>query len=648
MPLFASIRNFSRRSASELLFLATLLTLLAITAWIYLPGIHGPPVLDDFNNLSPLGQYGGVSDFDTFRNFVFGNQSGPTGRPVSMLSFLIDAQDWPADISQFKYTNVMIHLLCGTVFCWLGFLLAQMLGMTKQGSIQVALIVAMLWLVHPLNVSTALYIVQRMTQMATLFAGLSIVFYLLGRRALPVNARLAYVYLALCLFPFGLLSVLSKENGALLLLLIAMMEGLFFRQLPTTALFRLWFRVGILVPLALVIGFLIYAAPENLDLYNYRAFTLGERLLTETRVLSTYIWKIFFPDQLLGSVFHDSYPASTGLLTPITTALSSLFLIALLTLAWLARHRQPVFSFGVFWFFVMHLIESTYVPLELYFEHRNYMPMFGPLFALGWYLRLLMASVADKTLKVIAGVFVGGIFCLSTWLTWNVAGVWGNDGRFYSYMAAQWPDSIRAQLVYAEYLDSVGQREQALEQHYILREYHPRELVVLLSLWNFACKYNLEQPMSLADITALPDLDFKLGIISYHIDTLQNNLSSNRCPRPSRQELVNFYERIAEFPMPDGRSALFRYSYANLFILLGDSENALAQLELAADINPAVNYRMRQAVIAGLMGAWDRALAYIDQAAELDAARNPLLPSRMPEIESVRRVMREQRELSLQ
>ena len=38
----------------------------------------------------------------------------------------------------------------------------------------------------------------------------------------------------------------------------------------------------------------------------------------------------------------------------------------------------------------MHLLESSYIPLELYFEHRNYMSMIGPIMASVWYLNVLL------------------------------------------------------------------------------------------------------------------------------------------------------------------------------------------------------------------------------------------------------------------
>ncbi len=623
-------------------FALALIALLSFTAWLFMPGTDGPFVLDDFGNLSALGEYGGVVNFDTFRQFVFANNSGPTGRPVSMLSFLIDARNWPADPGPFKYTNIMIHLLCGITFCWLAYLLSERLGLQRRACIQIALIVTMLWLVHPLNVSTALYVIQRMAQLMTLFATLALIFYLLGRRAMEHHDIKANLYLLLSLFPFGLLSVLSKENGALLLLLIVILESLFFRNHLRTRLFTLWYRAAVVFPLLIVLAFLVYSIPGFLETYEFRHFSMSERVLTETRILSTYIWKIFLPDQYLGSVFNDAYNLSTGIFSPPTTSLAILFLLFLFGLAIYWRQRQPIFSFSVFWFFTLHLTESTFLPLELYFEHRNYMAMFGPLFAIAWYVHKLLSSTIDMAAKSVATFFVAGNFLLSSWLTYSVIQIWSTQEHFYQYMTEQQPQSLRARLVYSEYLETTGQYQEALEQLYILREYHPNEVVVLLRLWNFACLYQLEQPMSLLEISNLPELRLSMGSVSFQLETLENNLRAGYCSPPPLEELVALYQRVMKFTMRPGRSARARFNFSNLYLMFNQPDKALEKLEEAIAFQPSISIRLRQAVVAGIAGDYNLGLSFIEMARELDSNRSVPLPSREAQIAQIESALRAQ------
>lgn len=616
-------------------FFIGIIFILGVTALLYWPGIDGPFVLDDSANISRLGEFGGITNFDALRQFVFSNASGPGGRSVAMLSFLIDAQDWPVDPASFKYTNIMIHLLCGLAFCWLAFLLGQHLKLSKPASAQIALIVTGIWLLHPLNVSTTLYIVQRMAQLMTLFATLSLVFYLLGRRALESNLRRAMLYLLLCLFPFGLLSVLSKENGALLLLIIVVLERLFFANDYAPKAFKIWYRIGVVFPLLIVLAYLAYSTPDFLTEYSARNFTLGERLLTETRILSNYIWNIFLPSGQLGSVIHDNYPVSTSLLDPLSTFTSSVFLVLLLSSAIYLRRSQPVYSFAVLWFFTLHLVESTYIPLELYFEHRNYMAMFGPLYALIWYLRRLLVSQVHRSFRYFAQFAVLAVVALSIWLSWQFVAIWSDPMSLNSRMAMQKPDSYRAQSNYVNHLELQGYIEQAHEQLFINLGHHPNDVLSLLNVWNFSCKYGFEQPLSIAEIAAKDDLEMHAQGVHVQLNVLLQNIRDNRCQPPEIEALFSLYERVGEFNLRPGMRASYYSSYSDLFFLLQRVDEGLAKLDLSSELSSSIDYRIKQALIASLFGQLDRALGYLELAREADLNRPRLLPSRRASIEQV-------------
>lgn len=75
---------------------------------IYWQGLKGGFIFDDFVNLQELGTYGTIDSWDKFRAFVTNGFSGPTGRPISLASFLIDDNTWPTQAPIFKYTNLMI------------------------------------------------------------------------------------------------------------------------------------------------------------------------------------------------------------------------------------------------------------------------------------------------------------------------------------------------------------------------------------------------------------------------------------------------------------------------------------------------------------------------------------------------------------
>lgn len=609
-----------------------LAALTAASVFVYWPGLTGPLLFDDYINLSPLGEDGGVSSWSNFKAFVFGNPSGPTGRPVSMLSFLIDAQNWPPHIASFKYTNILIHVLCGLMLCWLAIELFQILGVTQQRSAMLGLLVAALWLLHPLNGSTTLYVIQRMTQLMTLFALASLLCYLKGRQRILSNPSSGFLLLCLCLFPFALLSVLSKENGALILFLIVAFELSVFRSTLRNSALLLWFRVGVLVPIAVFVCYLLFTLPDALAGYEFRHFDLFERLLTQARILSIYLSQIFLPLGAGVSLFHDDIPISSSLISPLSTAFSIAFLGVAGGIGLYVRKTEPVLFLGIAWFFSMHVLESSYMPLELYFEHRNYMSMIGPIIACVWYLDRLLLSAHAVYFKR-AGIAVFALFLVITpLLTWQHSILWGHTGNLYAYWAENQPESSRAQISYADFLSANGFPEESLARLRQAHELNPREITTLLHMWNRACEFGLTAPYSLAEIQQMDDLEFFHNNVSFHLTTLVENLLLNKCSYPDSQTMVALFDRVGELSLSTERAASYHFLYSDLFVHYRQLNPALIQLRAAFDMVPSPHIPIRQAMLSASAGNNADALVFLERARAADRERSMLLPSFEEEI----------------
>lgn len=579
-----------------------------------------------------MGEDGGVSSWSTLQQFVFGNSSGPSGRPVSMASFLIDAQDWPPNIASFKYTNIMIHLLSGLMLCWLVNELMQILGLSAQRSALLGLLVAGLWLLHPFNGSTTLYIVQRMTQLMTFFALASLLCYLKGRRVVLTNPRKGLLLLCLCLFPFSLLSVLSKENGALILMLIVVFELSIFRSQPKNAALTIWFRTGIVAPLALFGIYLLLSFPDAIAAYEFRHFSLYERLLTESRILVIYLGKILLPVDAGVSLFRDGLPLSKSLFSPISTLFSVLLLAGLITAGLYWRKTQPMLFFGTAWFFVMHLLESTYLPLELYFEHRNYMAMIGPIISCVWYLHSLMQTSHWRNWKRVAMALLAITLMLFAWTTWQHSKIWGRPGGLLAYWAENQPNSSRAQFSYADLLSQVGDHEGSLLYLQRAHELNPREVTTLLHMWNRACEFGLDAPYNLEEIAGLEGLEFYHNDINFHLTALIKNLDAGNCNFPSDQTMITLFDAIAELPLSIEARASYHFLYSDIFVHYRQLDPALIQLRYAFDLNPHPKIPMRQAEVSASAGRYSDALIFLQRARAADKEQSFLLPSFEDEI----------------
>src|SRR5690348_14370979 len=87
------------------LCLVALAAILALAWWAYHPGLSGDFLFDDFANLPALGATGPVDNWATFWRYITSGKADPTGRPLTLLTFLIDARNWPAAPYPFKVTN---------------------------------------------------------------------------------------------------------------------------------------------------------------------------------------------------------------------------------------------------------------------------------------------------------------------------------------------------------------------------------------------------------------------------------------------------------------------------------------------------------------------------------------------------------------
>jgi len=356
------------------LTLAGFLTILLVTACAYWPGLSGPFLLDDYTRLAELDQEGGVTDLRSLAAYLDSAWTGKTGRLLALLSFLIDHNDWPAPAWDFKYTNLMLHLLNGCLLFALLLRLLRHADLSERERLGLALFCTFGWLAHPLLVSTTLYPVQRMAILSTTAVLAGLLGYLVAREGLQRRPRPALVWMTLSLGFGGCIGMLAKENAALILPLALVLEG---TALPSPRGpcrgFRNWRWAMLGLPSLALLGFLISKGIGGLDGWDTRDFNSVERLLTQGRMLCQYLYYWFIPQGTTPGVLNSGVVHSSGLVTPWTTLPAVLAIIALIAACVWYRRRAPWLAAGFGFFLVGHALESTTIALELYFEHRNYL-----------------------------------------------------------------------------------------------------------------------------------------------------------------------------------------------------------------------------------------------------------------------------------
>lgn len=438
----------------RLLTSLAIVLVLGATFMAYWPGLHGPFLFDDNTNIvaNTALHFNSLAPQELLRA-AFSSRAGLLYRPLSMLSFAFNNYFFGSGVFSFKLTNVAIHLVNSLLILWLSHCLLlncrrhYQFNWTDKQLTWASVIITAAWALHPLNLTSVMYVVQRMTSLAALFTIAGMLSYVHGRaRTLAGRSGWPLVWL---LTPFfGVLGVLSKEDAALLPLYLLVIEWLIFsfRSARGNVARNLvvYFCGGVVLPALAFIVLLIVDPAWLLFGYAIRNFSLSERLLTEPRVVWLYIQWTFVPNIRHLALYHDDLKLSTGLLSPLSTLWSLLALMALLTLAIWQRKRRPLLSLGILFFFSGQIIESTVIPLELTFEHRNYLPDYGLLlavfslilFPISRYSQqprfLLRWSVAILTLPILFSV------------TQLRASEWDSYRDFTSYEALHHPDSPRA------------------------------------------------------------------------------------------------------------------------------------------------------------------------------------------------------------
>ncbi len=349
----------------------------------------------------------------------------------------------------FKATNLAIHMANGVGIFALTKLLLEFYrkrftpGLTSNFIQWASLAVCATWLLHPFNLTGVLFAVQRMTSLSTFFCIWGLVVFFVGRTRLYEGKSGLHLVLISILI-FTPLAALSKETGALLPLFMFVAELSLFKfeaqQTSARRLLGILFFAVIALPAIAVSVKLLFHPEIIINPYKNRDFTLSERLMTEARVMWFYMKQIILPNISEMGLFHDDIPNSHGLLQPVSTLLSIIGLTALSGVALISRKKAPLLCFGILFFFAGHVLESTIFPLEITFEHRNYLPMYGLLLALQYYLLHPLKHI--DTLKI-RKIFSVMLIILYAGCTYARAGHWANPMDQAIYDVETHPNSAR-------------------------------------------------------------------------------------------------------------------------------------------------------------------------------------------------------------
>lgn len=620
--------------------LALILLLLALSIITFWPGTSGDFIIDDYHNLSPLSKIDSHNELDSFRQFVFGGASGPTGRPISLASFLIDAQTWPAEPYSFKRTNIFIHCLNGLIIFAVFLKLFQLLGRRDSSAATIAFIGALIWLIHPLHTSTVHYVIQRMTELSAMFVLIGIWCYLHGRQKLltSTNPGPGYLWMSTGIIAFGLLATLSKENGVLLPLYIVIVEYTLLRQLPRPGNWRYWATPILAAPIILLVVYLGINVFNHSTAFIHRDFSLYERLITEPRVLLDYLGKLFFPINT-PSLNHDDFITSRSLFSPASTLPSIILVSAAFVFAIKFNKKSPILSFAILWFIGGHLLESSVLPLEIYFEHRNYLPMLG--------IALAIAFFAEKHLsknKKTLIICITAVALLEGTTTWNYSKTWGDKSELMTTWAEQQPKSKRAQMLYA--LLPIEDKNFSLSYQRLseLHSKYPNNLTLEILYINSRCQTNQSVRKQLDRLIKKTENIHIEKTVKTGLAQLFFSINNRSCNQSTPEDTIKLSDAIFNnkvTPPSPLRDAWLYMRRSDAYAATNNIGLAHKELDEAFRLQPSVDIAIQQARLFYRAKLYKPAIIQLKKAQMVDTLRNPLLPSRIKEIENARSVITE-------
>jgi tetratricopeptide (TPR) repeat protein len=407
---------------------------------------------------------------ETFMATPEGTTNIVTLRPLSRLSFGLNYLLWKDRVQGYHLVNISIHLMA-SVFLFLTVYHTLRLPSLKAkygpNAYFVALLSTAFWALNPVQTQAVTYIVQRMASMAAMFYVMALYLYIKWKTAEKQFPK--YLYLVLCILA-GLFSFGSKENALTLPLVLILYHLLFVRHHPGGGFKKDLLILGLsflFIGAAALALFSLYGTGMQalFGLYEIRPFSLYERLLTQSRVVIFYISLLFYPVSGRLSVDHDP-GLSTSVLDPPSTLISIVVIFVLIFTSLALYRRQPLITFAVLFFFVNHLMESSVLPLELVFEHRNYLPsmfVFVPVSA--GFLRALSHFSYRRSMQSLLLIFIVLFLVGEGHATFVRNRVWITEESLWLDCLEKYPRSFRAHHNLGRYYDHLEQDGKAYQEY---------------------------------------------------------------------------------------------------------------------------------------------------------------------------------------
>jgi tetratricopeptide (TPR) repeat protein len=555
-----------------------------------------------------------------------------SGRPVVNLTIAVNYLWGKGDVRGYHVFNLLVHVACGLAIFVLireTLLLPSLAPRFGASAFEIALSVAVVWTVHPLQTESVTYISQRAEALLGLFYLLTIWCF---ARALRPDASRAW---ARCAVASCFLGMATKE----VMVSAPLLAALYDRVFVSGSWREVWRRHHRLL-LALASSWLLLAwfvihggGTRGLS----AGFGLGVSgwtyLLTQCDAILLYLKLSFWPHPLV----LDYGTTLVHRLAEVwwqATVLLGLFAATL----WALRRRPALGFFGA-WFFLILAPSSSVIPLvgQTIAEHRMYLPLLAIIVLTFVSIHVFLGRKALVMFAVVAAAVL-----TSTTVLRNED--YATTIRICEDTVRKRPGNARAMALLADYYHRAGNLTQARQWLERSLDIEPGVGAVLNNLGNvwqelgdpakaISC---FKQAVALRphDLNALNNLGTALvmaGRASEGIDQLE---AAVRLAPTSTETLANLANALAQTGRLPEAAAKFdalvrlqphdaetRARFGALLFTLGQKEEAIEQLQTAVQLQPQdPNLHNQLGSVLGRSGRVREALAEFETALRLNPA----------------------------
>ena len=576
------------------LFSVLLITVLGVI--IYSNSFSGEFQFDDGVHIV---QQNRLNDLSVYSNFS--NWKNINNRPLAYFTLALNRAVSGNSVFGYHLFNLIIHILTSLLVYNFVFLILLQHGIQnvqiKGREKLAALFVALVFLCHPIQTQAVTYIVQRMTSMSALFYLASAYFYLRARLSqIKGDSKPKWISYYLLMLLAAIASMLSKQIAVTLPLIYLLMEFFFVRNKKGERFNRLLLFGLIAIVTAfilLIIGGFLPKETEDISHYNY--------FVTQLRVIVKYVQLLVIP--ISQNLDYDF--ALSNSIFGMDELFSALVVAALVISIFTLYRKHPLLSFGIAWFFISLMVESSIIPIrDVIFEHRLYLPMFG--FAI--FIVMLIIELLKKIKQNQIIIFFSVLIVISGVLTFQRNKVWKSRYSLWYDVVQKSPAKARPHLNLGIAYLHMFKPIPAIEQFNSANKIDPK---------NSQVYYDRAEAYLLTNRTeeAIQDLNQSILLNDKFAEAFDTR-GKAKLRLKDFNAAIDDYSKAIEMK-PELESAWFNRATAYLF--KGEIQNALEDLKRAIELNPnfAAAYNNRGQVLLNL-NLFDEAIRDLSKAITLE------------------------------